>query len=951
MMRKLVFITALTLLFAVVYGQSELFRADLKSTQANNPKAVNSNISMDIPFYQPGSTVDLIFTYNHIVPDIYTEEYTAGISLDFPQGVNVNSADNLSLHFTYTGPNWNGETGNGALTTWGLMDGGPAGEGSLRTTQDFKVNVTIDESFTGNFDVDWHIVGDRFIQAPPPHSATGTLTLTESLTVDLAVLNTAPSLLLSGESAYPEVTILNYGSDIANNFLLSVVINDGTSDVYSSTKSISGDLASQVTQAYTMDELWSPADGTHTITTSVALTGDTNNANDELTSECLVLNIIAYTGNVVTGKYLGVDLSSGSLNELGEFGAAVLPMAEEWDGTNVYRVYENFKYGTVNAHGIYTEIGTFTGFSGGTMPTGLAYDHKNEVMYLSTLNSAYSSKLYTANLTSGTLTPIGTGTGASIIALDLANDGFLYGPAFDDKLYKIDPTTGSQTLIGDIGIHIDFIQDVSYDIENNRLYTVTCGGLGGIYDFGYYDITTGTFNSIADMGGQQHSTFVIKQTHIGPLPVSFNPVDMATDVTLDAPVSVSFDENIFATDLTGISISPDPGNVSASIASNVLTIAHDSFAYNTEYTVTIPNASINDGSNDLNFDIKWTFTTELDPEACNTPSDIIISDITASNATVSWSENGAGTEWIVAYGSVGFNPDTDGTTVTANTTTRIINNLSQLTIYEVYVKANCGAETSTWAGPVNFTTPHDCNAAISSFPYATNFDEAEPCWTINQTNPNETWKWESKLGSTQYTCYYDDALGLQDEWLITPEFDFSEISDNIAVAFSWKGSYGYSVSPYDNYDMLFKVSTNGTEWTTLWDETEVGVFENLSVIYTTTVNVSAFAGESSVWFAFNYYGSDAAQWIITDFAVDFISSSDSKLEDISTITVYPNPANNLITVTNAENENIIILNMLGEIVANINNATSNQTIDISNLSNGTYFVKVNSEVFKIIVVK
>ncbi|MDD2635184.1 MAG: T9SS type A sorting domain-containing protein [Bacteroidales bacterium] len=69
------------------------------------------------------------------------------------------------------------------------------------------------------------------------------------------------------------------------------------------------------------------------------------------------------------------------------------------------------------------------------------------------------------------------------------------------------------------------------------------------------------------------------------------------------------------------------------------------------------------------------------------------------------------------------------------------------------------------------------------------------------------------------------------------------------------------------------------------------------------------------------------------------------------ISVFPNPANNVITVANAENENIVILNMLGEVVANISNASSNQAIDISNLSNGTYFVKVNSEVFKINLVK
>jgi hypothetical protein len=71
----------------------------------------------------------------------------------------------------------------------------------------------------------------------------------------------------------------------------------------------------------------------------------------------------------------------------------------------------------------------------------------------------------------------------------------------------------------------------------------------------------------------------------------------------------------------------------------------------------------------------------------------------------------------------------------------------------------------------------------------------------------------------------------------------------------------------------------------------------------------------------------------------------------STISVYPNPANNVITVANAENSNIVVLNMVGEVVASIENASANQTIDITNLASGSYFVRVNSEVFKVNVVK
>ncbi|MBR5984205.1 MAG: T9SS type A sorting domain-containing protein [Bacteroidales bacterium] len=74
-------------------------------------------------------------------------------------------------------------------------------------------------------------------------------------------------------------------------------------------------------------------------------------------------------------------------------------------------------------------------------------------------------------------------------------------------------------------------------------------------------------------------------------------------------------------------------------------------------------------------------------------------------------------------------------------------------------------------------------------------------------------------------------------------------------------------------------------------------------------------------------------------------------ETISGIAVYPNPANDMFTVANAEGATIVVVNSLGQVVASIENAASNQTIDASSLATGTYFVKVNEKIVKINVVK
>ncbi len=104
--------------------------------------------------------------------------------------------------------------------------------------------------------------------------------------------------------------------------------------------------------------------------------------------------------------------------------------------------------------------------------------------------------------------------------MDFAEDGFLYGPSIiADKLYKIDPNTAATTEVGDLGVDINYGQDVSYDFDSHQLYTfaVSGGFLWSASKFGTYDLTTGAFTEIQDMGFEHYAAFVITNT---PTPAS-----------------------------------------------------------------------------------------------------------------------------------------------------------------------------------------------------------------------------------------------------------------------------------------------------------------------------------------------------------------------------------------------------------------------------------------------
>ncbi|WP_282069250.1 fibronectin type III domain-containing protein [Olleya namhaensis] len=93
-------------------------------------------------------------------------------------------------------------------------------------------------------------------------------------------------------------------------------------------------------------------------------------------------------------------------------------------------------------------------------------------------------------------------------------------------------------------------------------------------------------------------------------------------------------------------------------------------------------------------------------EACGTfcvaPSGLTATSITESTADISWTPSGTETEWNYVVQLAGTGVPTSGTTTT--TTTISETGLNAATDYEVYVQAVCGTDSSTWAGPFNFST-------------------------------------------------------------------------------------------------------------------------------------------------------------------------------------------------------------------------------------------------------
>ena len=93
-----------------------------------------------------------------------------------------------------------------------------------------------------------------------------------------------------------------------------------------------------------------------------------------------------------------------------------------------------------------------------------------------------------------------------------------------------------------------------------------------------------------------------------------------------------------------------------------------------------------------------------DPPSCPAPTDLLVFDITAESAMVSWSPSDSTDTYIIEYGPAGFTLGT-GTQTTVMGTSFMLTGLDEITQYDVYVIADCGPDDQSFpAGPFTFIT-------------------------------------------------------------------------------------------------------------------------------------------------------------------------------------------------------------------------------------------------------
>ncbi|MFS4472647.1 reprolysin-like metallopeptidase [Chryseobacterium sp. T20] len=323
-------------------------------------------------------------------------------------------------------------------------------------------------------------------------------------------------------------------------------------------------------------------------------------------------------------------------------------------------------------------------------------------------------------------------------------------------------------------------------------------------------------------------------------------------------------------------------------------------------------------------------TVSASASACTTsaPTGITVTGITRTSASVNWTAL-VGATYSVMYRKVGT---ATWTTVPVSTNAYNISGLTEATQYEVQVANVCSASVGSYSASTNFTTSPFAKCSITGTNAA---DEYISNVTVTGAGMNPV---SNSSSNTPYTDYTTDPSKL-----IT--LMSGSTGNNVSITKGWTGA---------------QYNDGVTAWI---DFNKDGVFSSSEVIYTSAASiVSPVSGTFSVP-ADAYTGGNVIMRVVLGYESQPSSgcsnqqygevedypvliqqqlSTSETVKDKNSIQIYPNPASDVLNVTQISSKaQYIITNMAGQKV--MNGQINDNKISVSNLSTGAYIISIEDK--------
>ena len=341
-----------------------------------------------------------------------------------------------------------------------------------------------------------------------------------------------------------------------------------------------------------------------------------------------------------------------------------------------------------------------------------------------------------------------------------------------------------------------------------------------------------------------------------------NTVCMPPVDTTELPFSdmmVSFYAKAYAGDVLKVGVMTDPNNMNSFVQ------VGDDIVLTTNYTLYEVSLADYQGSGNLvsfltpQYSDFYMDNVTLDhlPD-CQRPT---ITNVLFTNteATVNWTANEDDNAWQIVITSTYADPATlTPEDVTENSYT--FSDLTPGTLYQVYVRTDCGDQYSEWSNVYSFVT---LNSMPATVPYACDFENEEEAanWTMVNSYLDNKWFVGTATNNTpdgQYSLYVSSDSGATVSYNTNGnttvwayrDFLFSNAAE-FNLSFDWRclGENGYSYYPYDYMEVYIGVPTAvsaGSSSTTPSSLMSLGTFAGDSTWNTTTITLDGTLYANSI---------------------------------------------------------------------------------------------------------
>ncbi len=321
--------------------------------------------------------------------------------------------------------------------------------------------------------------------------------------------------------------------------------------------------------------------------------------------------------------------------------------------------------------------------------------------------------------------------------------------------------------------------------------------------------------------------------------------------------------------------------------------------------------------------------------ACLAPTALTVSGVTLTTADLGWTAGGSETAWDIELGTAGFMP-TGTPTASGVTNPYTAMGLTADTIYEFYVRADCGVDgTSSWTGPFLFRTGH---CLVSGTSTATYIDTFATTGTTGDDINNAS----SGFTAGNYADNYSTMTVRRGQ---DQAIDF-----NVEIV---SGTVGCAIWVDWNNDLVFDSS-----------EVEFSTTSYGSGPFTGSFNTPAAAANGDYrmrvmidWNDPNPGDDDACalgsgRGEVEDYKLVIDNTLAIESAEVRGFTHYVDTVNNNFVVNAQSNiESIEVYNLVGQVIATAKPNSTAGIADLGAVKNGVYFARVTLDNKRTSIVK